>query len=155
LIGVTFESGPPPSPPITTGVVCEKRADLYCAFTDENAPQTCAPLRAAGAACDESRTCASGECHNGDTVEGGLTGTCTPVVSEGQACSFDNPRVLCDDASTCDAGGDTAGVCVAKLPGGSLCEADTVCATGSCIDGRCRMMTDAQLTTLVGYCGFR
>jgi hypothetical protein len=147
-------SEPAPLPPISTGVVCERRAGLYCSLSEDNALQTCAPLRAGGATCDYSRTCASNDCYNGDTTAGDLVGTCTSLVSAGQACNLDVPTSNCDGASYCDDNGTRSGLCVAKLPGGSSCNADWQCDNDACTDGICKSTTEAQDVSLLGYCGF-
>jgi hypothetical protein len=141
----------PPLPSITTGVLCERRAGLYCMFAQDKALQTCTPLRAGGVACDYSRTCASKVCYNGDSTQGGLTGTCLSHVSAGQTCG-DVPTTACDDASYCNGDGITPGVCVAKLPGGSSCDADWLCLNDTCANGVCSSTTDAQEIAIFGYC---
>jgi hypothetical protein len=143
-----------PLPPITTGVLCERRAGLYCAVTPDPAQQACAPLRAGGVACDFSRTCASSRCYNGDNTQGTVTGTCTSLVPAGQPCGGSAPpATACDAASYCLTDITTlAGLCMPRLPGGSSCDADYLCVNETCTNGVCKSMTHAQDIAIFGYC---
>lgn len=152
FIVAALASQPPPLPSITTGVVCERRAGLYCSFAEDKTMQTCSALGTGGAVCDFSRSCASGECYGGDSTSGGLTGTCTPTATVGQRCHLDPPRTLCDETSYCSLIAPTDGACAPKLPAGSSCTDDAMCATGGCASGLCKTVTNVQDVALLGYC---
>jgi hypothetical protein len=128
-------SQPNTSQQIFKGVLCERRAGLYCSFESDQRLNTCQPLRAGGAACNYSRSCASARCYGGDSTDGTAVGACHPIVSAGQQC-LDNFGV-CDEASYCDSSVSPA-VCAPRSPAGSTCTSMEMCSSDSCTtDGRC------------------
>jgi hypothetical protein len=143
-------------PPISTGVVCERRANLYCQPSDDPASRICLPLAPDGDPCAGWMICASDSCMTASGSEwfGGDPGTCAQQVSTGQRCGGAGLHPICDDASYCDRTGstDSTGTCAAKLPAGSACDADDMCASNNCDTNACSMQTDAQSLAVFGFC---
>lgn len=136
-------------PPLTTGVVCQRRSGFYCAFTDDPLTRACAMLLPDGANCSSDSTCASGACT-------GAGGTCAPRVAAGQTCQSLGVPAVCDDASYCKNNGTGTQTCVPKLPPGSDCSGagDAACTTGRCPSSNnvCSAQTHAEGIALLAFC---
>ena len=134
--GATIDYGvvlPGSEVPVSHGVLCQRGGGLYC----DPSGRACMPLLAASAVCTFADACASRVCRS--------DGTCSPIVSAGQACM----PAVCDVASTCD---PATLVCIAKLTDGAACTDSAQCA-GSCAQGLCSPVTGVQSLVLAGWCG--
>jgi hypothetical protein len=145
--------------PITTGLICEDRAGLYCGpVSNVFAPLwTCLPKVADGAACDYSTTCASGECLPTDgSFEANYEhpGTCTRRAATGQGCGNAAETSLCVDDGYCDYSDEANPVCATKLAAGSACNGDAQCQGNNCdTDSHvCSMQTSAEKLAVLAYC---
>jgi hypothetical protein len=146
--------------PVTTGAVCEEHAGLQCGQTNDIESWTCLPLRADGAACSYSTTCASKKCLTSDGSEAGFDrpGTCTKRVPAGQTCNDFVSPALCDDASFCLDNDDpnvSGGICEPRRPAGSPCDYDSMCLSDRCDTETaylCSTLTRSEARALFALC---
>lgn len=142
--------------PITTGLLCEDRAGLYCGpVSNDFAPLwTCQPKLPDNATCYYATTCQSGEC---PPTDGGIDasyehpGICTRRAATGQGCSDEDGTTLCVDGSYCNG---AVGVCETKLGAGVACMGDSQCQSDNCdLDThQCSPQTSGERLALLAYC---
>jgi hypothetical protein len=146
--------------PLTTGSVCEERIGIQCGPGNNPASWTCQRLSTAGAACDYSITCASGQCLTSEGVDVDLSsdpGTCTQQVPAGQPCDS-TPPAVCDASSFChdamNADGLPGGVCETKVPAGNACLNNAMCVSGTCDSNKklCSTQTQSEALSLLAFC---
>lgn len=127
---VVWGVGAPPA----QGYVCLRAAGAYCAPSG-----TCAALGSAGAACSGDAGCADG------TFCDLLAGRCAARGGAGAACKWSSG---CLDAYTCDPGTSR---CVARLSDGAACTSTDQCARGSdCLFGACEAAPSLSLLFVCG-----
>ena len=151
IVSAPFYRAGQTEPPVTSGVVCEQRADLYCEATDDARTSKCQQLRADGASCVLPMTCASQSCLTADLGSpstSGEPGTCTNRVPAGEACLSSGAPAVCDDASACE-----NGTCTAKLEALASCNDDDKCISGNCTtDNVCSPQSGAEALALFAFC---
>jgi len=131
------------SPATGKGFLCQKRAGLFCDFSDNH----CKAVQPGGSACTDSDGCDSRVCNGSE--EGGV-GSCLSLPRLGDDCTLD-----CAGDSYCD-----RATCVPKLVAGAACTEDVQCSgscagadlcSGTCTNGACLPTVGA--TSLGVWCG--